>query len=93
MPHSQRKFLLQARLYRMLSILFVFTGLIIFISLYLKNIEGRLLEALSEPATVTIIIFPFVPAIVLSVLAKSSEKKYLSIKDQSKSEKANPEQK
>ena len=78
---NRRKLLLQARLYRMLAILFVFTGLVIFIALYLKNVEGRLLASLSEPTTVVMIIFPFVPAIILSLLAKSSENKYLSYKD------------
>lgn len=68
----------------MLAILFVFTGLVIFIALYLQNIEGRLVAALSEPSTVAMIIFPFIPAIVLSVLAKSSENKYLSFKDAKK---------
>ena len=78
MVQSKKSLLMQARLYRFFSILFVVTGLFIFISIYMRNMEGRLLDALSEPLTVLTMVFPFAPAIVLSLLAKSSENKYLS---------------
>lgn len=82
--YDKRTLLFQARLYRILSIVFMISGLFIFILLYLQNIEGRLADALSEPQTVMIIIFPFVPAFVLSLLAKASENKYLSYKESEK---------
>lgn len=84
MNKEKRELLFQARIYRLLAIIFVFTGIFIFIALYLQNVEGRLLQALSEPATVIMIVFPFVPAIILSILAKSSENKYLSYKSTKK---------
>ncbi len=71
----------QIKLYRLLSILFLCTGLFTFILLYLRNIEGRLLDALSEPMTIIMIVFPFIPAVILSILAKSSEKKFLVLKE------------
>ncbi len=71
--------MMQVRFYRFLALLFLFVGLMIFVVLYLNNIEGRLLEAFTEIHTISIILFPFVPAAILSWLAKSAEKKYLSL--------------
>ena len=78
MPKNHKKYLAEARLYRFLAMVFAVTGLIVFIMLYIQNIDGRLLGALMEPLTIFLIIFPFLPAIVLSWLAKTSEKKYFS---------------
>jgi len=75
---------MQARLYRFLSIIFVLAGLLVFMILYVQNMEGRLMDALREPMTVLMLFFPFAPAIVLSFLAKSSENKYLSQKNAKK---------
>jgi uncharacterized membrane protein len=79
---TKKKYLMQARLYRLMSTLFVMAGLLIFIIMYLKNVEGRLLEALRDPYTVIMVFFPFAPAVVLSFLAKSSENKYLDLHNQ-----------
>jgi hypothetical protein len=75
---TPKRHLQEAKFYHFLSILFLGMGLVVFILIYMNRIEGRLLEAFSEPLTIFMIIFPFSPAIVLSWLAKSSEKRYFS---------------
>ena len=59
-----------------MSLLFVTLGIFIFCALYVQNIEGRLVDALKDPVTVLIFLFPFVPAAVLTMLADGAEKKY-----------------
>lgn len=44
--------------------------------MYVKNVDGRLVEALRNPLTIFIFLVPFVPAAVLSFLADRAEKKY-----------------
>lgn len=59
----------QLRLYKFLTVLSAIIGLIIFATLYVRNIEGRLFHAMREPATILILLFPFLPAIILSYLS------------------------
>lgn len=59
-----------------MSLLFVTLGIFIFCILYIQNVEGRLVDALKDPFTIIIFLFPFVPAAVLTMLADSAEKKY-----------------
>ncbi|MBU0800251.1 MAG: hypothetical protein KKA05_04535 [Alphaproteobacteria bacterium] len=71
-----RALLLRSRLYRMFALVSAFVGLIIFIILYMQTIEGRLEDALREPQTIAIIIVPFLPAVVLSIMAERAQKKF-----------------
>lgn len=58
---------------------FVALGLVVFMLLYIANVEGRLMEALKNPFTIGMFIIPFLPAAVLSVLADRNEKKYIKL--------------
>lgn len=80
MPDKQLKQLaMQARFYRLTALIFTFTGFLILVLLFIQNIDGRLFSAMTEPITLTFLVSPFVPAIILAWLAKDAEKKYFSL--------------
>jgi hypothetical protein len=73
---TAQEYLIKSKLYRFISLLFVTLGIFVFCALYVQNVEGRLVEAIKDPVTIFIFLFPFLPAAVLSILADSAEKKY-----------------
>jgi len=73
---SAQEYLIKAKLYRFMSLVFVTLGIFVFCALYIQNVEGKLVEALKNPMTIAIFLVPFFPAAVLSFLADSAEKKY-----------------
>ena len=73
---TAQEYLIKSKLYRIVSLVFVAIGVLIFAIMYIQNIEGRLMQALKEPATIAIFLVPFVPAAIMSMLADSAEKKY-----------------
>lgn len=76
-PVNPKEYLIKSKFYRAVSLVFVVIGLIAFLMLYIANVEGRVMEALKNPVTILFFIIPFLPAIVLSMLASKNEKKYL----------------
>lgn len=74
-----RELLLKARIYRFFALAFAFSGLIIFLFLYFQNIDGRLLDALSNLKTIFIILVPFLPAALLTALAARTESKFYDL--------------
>lgn len=73
---TAQEYLIKAKLYRFMSLVFVTLGIFIFCALYVQNVEGKLMEALKDPMIITIFLVPFFPAAVLSFLADGAEKKY-----------------
>lgn len=71
-----QEYLIKAKLYRFMSLLFVTLGVLIFCVMYVQRVEGRVIEALKDPMTIAIFLIPFFPAAVLSYLADGAEKKY-----------------
>jgi len=57
---------IKAGTYKILMGVFAVVGLIVFLILYVKNIEGHITEALKQPSTILMIVIPFIPAIVFS---------------------------
>lgn len=78
-PTNPREFLIKAKLYRAISMVFVILGLVVFMILYVANVEGRLMEALKNPFTLGMFVIPFLPAAVLSIIADRNEKKYIKL--------------
>ncbi len=70
---------MQARIYRFIATIFAFAGLIVFLVLYFKNIEGDVMTALSRPSTIAIILVPFLPAAVLAWKAAKIESKFFDL--------------
>ncbi len=73
---SARELVLKAKLLRFFALIFALTGMVIFVVLYFQNVEGTFLSALTNPFVITIIIVPFLPAAVLSLLASRLEREY-----------------
>lgn len=71
-----QEYMIKAKLYRFMSLLFVTLGVVVFCAMYIQKVEGRVLEALKDPMTIVIFLIPFVPAAVLTYLADGAEKKY-----------------
>jgi hypothetical protein len=84
-----RELLIKTRVYRFFALAFALMGTVIFIFLYFKHLDGRLLEALTDLKTVVMIIVPFLPAAVLAALAAKTENKFYDLlHDQSTAQKA-----
>lgn len=83
---TAHEYLVKVKLYRFVSLLFVTLGIFIFCIMYVQNVEGKLIQALRDPMTITVFLVPFIPAAVLTFLADSAEKKYKKLieKEQAK---------
>lgn len=79
MRREARELLIKTRVYRFFALTFAALGLIIFMFLYFRHLDGRLLEALTEVKTVVIILVPFLPAAVLAGLAAKTETKFYEL--------------
>ena len=73
---TAQEYMIKAKLYRFMSLLFVTLGVVVFCAMYIQRVEGRVLEALKDPMIIAIFLIPFVPAAVLTYLADGAEKKY-----------------
>jgi len=71
-----RELVIKARIYRVLGLIFAVVGLVIFLIMFMRHVEGSFLSSLTNPFVITIIVFPFLPAAVLSFLAGRMEKEY-----------------
>lgn len=66
--------LIQARIYRYLGILFALAGLGLFTFLHATLLEGKIENLLTNPMVIVFSSVPFLPALVLSILAAKYEK-------------------
>lgn len=71
-----RELVIKARIYRVLGLIFALVGLVIFLIMFMRHVEGSFFSSLTNPFVVTMIIFPFLPAAVLSFLARRLEREY-----------------
>ena len=70
-----RESLLRSRIYRFMALVFAALGLVLFVFLFFRYIEGDILHALKNPAVLLILVVPFLPAVILSGMAVKAEKK------------------
>lgn len=84
MDAESRELVQKARLLRFFALIFAVVGLAIFIVLYLRNVQGSFFSALTNPFVITMVIVPFLPAVVLSWKAGKLEKEYLKKSQQKK---------
>lgn len=66
---------MKSKLYRFFAFVFALLGFGIFAFLYAQKSMGHIWEALRDPFTILILVFPFLPAIVLSWMATRAEVK------------------
>ena len=69
--------LIRSRVLRVFAVVTAVVGLIVFAVLYFRLIEGRLEEALADPRTIVIVLMPFLPAVVISILAERARAKFI----------------
>lgn len=70
-----RAMLVKARMYRLASLVFAIMGLVVFAVMYFQNTQGDFIGAMRDPFFIVIIVFPFLPAAILSWMAAGAEKK------------------
>jgi xanthine/uracil/vitamin C permease (AzgA family) len=76
MTEDARQILMKAKLFRLFALLFAFVGVLLFIALYLRHVDGSFLSSLRNPFIVLIFLLPFLPALALSLLAGKIESDY-----------------
>lgn len=79
-----RELVLKARIYRICALIFALIGLIMFVMLYMRHVEGAFLSSMTNPFIITIVVVPFLPAVVLSILARRLEREYIKKFQQNK---------
>jgi O-antigen/teichoic acid export membrane protein len=73
--HQARELYLKSKIYRFFAILFAGVGLLVFANIYFVFSDGNFFKAISDPFFIVLIIFPFVPTIILSMMATRYERK------------------
>ena len=81
-----REHLLRSRIYRFVALVCLLVGLGIFLALYFRYVEGDIVAALKKPATILILLIPFLPAAIIAHLAARSEKKCIRLIEQLQTE-------
>lgn len=81
---NPKEYLVKAKVYNFASLVFVLIGVLVFCVMYIKNVDGRLLESLKDPFTISIFLVPFIPAALLSLLADRADRKYRALTNSGK---------
>lgn len=71
-----RSLLIKSRIYRFFALAFALMGLVVFIMLFFRHIEGQLFAALRDPSIIAMITIPFLPAVVFSLMAQKTEQQF-----------------
>ncbi len=79
-----RELLLRSRLYRFIALVFFCLGLALFAFLYYQHVEGDVVAALRRPATVMILLLPFLPAVIFSWMTMRTENRFMKVLEQVK---------
>lgn len=73
--HEARELYLKSKIYRFFAVVFAGVGLFVFAHIYFNFSNGNFFKAVSDPFFIVLIIFPFVPAIMMSMIAARLEKR------------------
>ncbi len=71
---------MKSKLYRASALFFAVMGVVILIQTFLSHIDGHFMEAMKKPATIVLIVMPFLPAVVLSLMAQKAERDFAALK-------------
>lgn len=74
-----RGLLIKSRLYRFFALAFALTGVVVFITLYMRDVHGHLLEAMHDLSIIGLVLLPFLPAVLLSYLAQKTERQFAAL--------------
>ncbi len=81
MSTEAKMFLIKSKIYRGIAFVFLIIGFGVFLALYIQKSEGDIMQALRDPATIIMVVFPFLPAVVFSFMSGSLEKKAYALLD------------
>lgn len=68
-----QELIVKAKLYRLFAFVFALTGLVIFGVMFKQQTDGSVFSALTNPFIIVMVLFPFMPAVFLSLRAKKLE--------------------
>ena len=68
-----RELLIKAKAYRIFAYVFAVVGAMVFLILYFNYFKGDVMASLRDPITVFMVLFPFLPAILLLRKSKKAE--------------------
>ena len=80
-PHFAALLVLHRKVqaYSFLSTIFLIFGGVIFLDLYEDNVRGQILESLRSLKTIGIFVLPFLPGIVLGMMAARTQSQYIAL--------------
>lgn len=73
--NDARKLFMKAKIYRLIAMVFLAVGLIVFVYLYNELAQGNFFQLLNDPASIFLLLIPFLPSFVLSYMAERVDKK------------------
>ncbi len=74
-----RSLLIKSRLYRFFALAFALMGVVVFLVLYFRNVDGQLFDALRSPSIIAMITIPFLPSVILSLMAQKLEQRFMKL--------------
>ncbi len=69
-----RELLIKAKVYRILAGIFAVVGVLIFLMLYFNYYGDDVAASIKDPMLIFLLLFPFLPAVILSLKAKKADK-------------------
>lgn len=72
---SAKRYILKNHIYKMMAYVFVFMGLLVFIILYTKFVQGDVTRFLREPFLLLMIFSPFIPTLIMLHLSQRARLK------------------
>ena len=76
--------LIKSKLYRYMSMALVAVGFGLFCMIYFKMLHGDFIGVIKNPAQIIMLLFPFLPAVILSWMSRRVEIKLSKLVDESK---------
>ncbi len=80
-----KKLLMKTKLYKLFALAFLIVGFLVFVVLYDQSAQGNFLVLLKDPLLIFVLIMPFIPAAVLSIMAGKLEGRLALFFDEYKS--------
>lgn len=71
-----KEYLIKSKIYRFLALVFAGMGVLLFCySFFQQSGGGNILTLLRDPVSIVFLLFPFIPAVALSIMARRAERK------------------
>jgi len=77
-----RTYLVRGMIYRWLSVIFMVMGFAVCLALFLTRFQGHFLFIVTDPVVGIFLAVPFLPSLVLGILANRNRRKFASLAPQ-----------